>query len=129
MKINLKQLTAVPLYVKVIFVVMVLLGLLYIFKPNAYKDFYKLFNKELQNQEMISKKSFDSITNIRKQESLKYQTAIKQKEIEIEAINIQLDLQKQKAYRYEKQLKDYIRGDFDERFRIFSDLVKKDTVW
>ena len=129
MKFDVKHLLETPLYVKVIFIVMVLFGLLYIFKPNAYKDFYKLFNKELKNQETVSKKAFDSLSNIRQNENLKYETALKQKNIEIDAINIQLDLQKQKAYRYEKQLKDYIRGDFDERFRIFSNLVKKDTVW
>jgi|SRR5690554_3306735 len=111
--------------------IIVLLIAVYIinaFNPDLSKKFYQLFKKDLTEQQELSKKKYDSIQGLRQKEYLNYLDLLKEKDQEIISIEQALLLQQQKAYKYEKELANYRRGNFDERFSKFSSLVKKDTL-
>ena len=122
------KLMALPMYVKVLIVFTLILFVFYMVKPNAYKRFYKLFNKELEQREVVSKKVYDSIERVRRYDRERYAELIKMKDMEIDNVRNELLQEKQRAKRYAKELDNYRRGDFDERFIKFTSLVRKDSI-
>jgi uncharacterized membrane protein len=114
------KLMQLPNYVKIILVVAILFGLLYVFSPNSYKTFYRLFKKELVQQETVSKKVYDSLEKVRLNDISRYEELVNEKDLEIEDIRNELIKEQQRAYRYEKELNRYRNSDFDSRFGEFS---------
>lgn len=100
----------------------------FVFRPDASKKLRDLFKKDLQEKELVFKKKYDSLQDVRTLDSIKYAAEFQQMDQEIDIIKNKLELQKQKSKIYEKELATYRRGDFDERFRAFSNLVKKDSL-
>ncbi|MGG5486241.1 hypothetical protein [Gaetbulibacter sp. PBL-D1] len=111
-------------------IVVILIGLYVanLMRPDIAKKFFQRFKNDLELQEQVSKKKYDSIEAIRQTDYLKYVDEINYKDQEIEAIYQQLKYYKTKTQQYEKELNDYRSGNFDERFRKFSNLVRKDSI-
>src|SRR5690606_30484064 len=118
-------------YVKILLGIIILLIGLYVvnlLKPELSKNLLKLFKKDLVETELISKKKYDSLETVRQTDYLKYIDELHSRDIEINDIKEALNLEKQKSYRYEKELNNYRLGDFNERFSKFSSLIKKDSL-
>ena len=112
----------------VLFGIIILVIAYTVFFTNYPKKLYKLINDRLQNEVVDSQKRIDSIEALRQAEYLNYLDELNYKELYIEDIRGELYNEQQKAYRYEKELNSYRSGDFNERFRKFSSLVKKDSL-
>lgn len=100
--------------------IVVVVALAILTKNNVSKKLWNLWKKDLTQKEQISKATYDSLDAVRQSDYLKYIDAINMKDLEIEGIKNQLNAEKQKSYQYEKQLNTYRRGDFDERYDVFS---------
>lgn len=111
-------------------IVVILIGLYVanLMRPDIAKKFLQRFKNDLELQEQVSKKKFDSIEAIRQADYLRYIDEINYKDQEIEAIYQQLKYYKTKTQQYEKELNDYRSGNFNERFSKFSNLVRKDSI-
>jgi hypothetical protein len=111
-------------YKKYIFIsigaIVVIIVLMLIFRPNTYKDFYKMFNKELDKQETVSKQVYDELQKATELKEQEYNEKIKEKDAELRDYENQLLLEQQKNYRYEKELNHYRNGDYDARYNEFS---------
>lgn len=106
--------------IKLLLGIIVLLGLLAVLRPNTYKDFYKMFNKELERQETVSKQVYDDLQKSTDAKLQEYIEKVNEKDAELEYYKNELILEQQRNYRYEKELKAYRNSDFNERFRVFS---------
>lgn len=114
--------------IKIILAIAAVVILAILFRTNASKKFRDLFKKDLQEKQLVYKRKYDSLQKVRKQDSISYIEAVRDMDRDIDILKNKLELQKQKSKIYEKELAAYRRSDFNERFRLFSNLVTKDSL-
>lgn len=113
----------------ILFVVIIIILALYIFKPNLYKQSYKYLTKGLKQEQKISQQTLDSLEAIRQSDYLLYIDKLdsinKVHEIRLKELNNAYLQETYKRKQNEKEFNDYINSDFDKRFFIFSSTYNK----
>ena len=83
----------------------------------------------MQEDDKKLQTSIDSILNLRVIDKNKFESALKQKDKQLQNISIELQQANNKVRRYEAQIIDYRNGTYNERFIVFTKLVTEtDTI-
>lgn len=93
--------------------------------PSLPIKILKDLKESLQEDDKQLQTQIDSIKNLRVIDQNKFESALKNKDTQIQNISIQLQQANNKVRRYELQILDYRNGTYNERFIVFTKLVSE----
>lgn len=92
-------------------------------------SYYKKQLLEYEKKDKAYIKAFDSISQVREQDSIRYSKNLEAFQLKIDTLITKLESATQKVKYHESKLNDYHSATNDERFRIFTDhLTSQDSI-
>ncbi|MFB9055055.1 hypothetical protein ACFFVB_18385 [Formosa undariae] len=110
---------------KIIICACAILVLALVFKPNLSKKIYDLYKQELDGKSEIYKMKYEVLQQSIRLDSIQYVRRLDSLQKIIDAQNIDLEDANKKIEFNEKAIATYRRGNYNERFIIFSELVTR----